>query len=187
MTFSLQVQFRTMLKIGTCFRLHISGSPCLHPHARRAFILSSLRSSSSQCRVANGRWQCTYVAIQSAAFTCSHASNADLSCSRFSQGGAGVISRDTDPVPYVESISRALDAAVRILDAGHAPDGRWIRANVPAPPLALAACLEAVECFEANDLFNAGELNVRCDFKAVEGCVRKIAADFPCGQGEVLF
>ncbi len=70
-------------------------------------------------------------------------------------GGAGVISRSTDPVPYETLLAKALDHGVAVLENERLPDV-WALHNIPQPPLAMAAALAAVEAMENSYLFNAG-------------------------------
>lgn len=71
------------------------------------------------------------------------------------QGGAGVISRETVSKPYEQALNSSLQAAQLVLDAGRVPHA-WDVADLPHPPLALAAALAAVESMEECPLFNAG-------------------------------
>lgn len=102
-------------------------------------------------------------------------------------GGAGMLSTSIDPGPYITALTTAVNAAVSVLENGHAPDLGWSRAGVPAPPLALAACLEAAEHFEGNVLFNAGKGSVLNEAGFVEneaavmyGATRKSGAVCGC-------
>lgn len=82
-------------------------------------------------------------------------------------GGAGVISRSTDPVPYEEALSRSMNAATSVLERGrHGVE--WKLHGVPEPPLVLAAALAAVDSIEDCELFNAGRGTVFNDEGIIE-------------------
>ena len=70
-------------------------------------------------------------------------------------GGAGVISRSTDPVPYEVALTSSMNAAMDVLERGR-HGAEWELHAVPEPPAALAAALAAVEIMEDCELFNAG-------------------------------
>ena len=103
-------------------------------------------------------------------------------------GGAGDISRSTDVHPFIQGLNEAVNAGVSVLQNGHVSDLQsWNADGVPPPPLALAACLEAAEVLEKNELFNAGRgavLNeagyVENEASVMYGATRKSGA--VCGR-----
>lgn len=82
-------------------------------------------------------------------------------------GGAGVISRDTDRVPYEQALEAALSCSEAVLERGR-HGAEWALHALPEPPLALAAALAAVESMEDCPLFNAGRGAVFNDAGVIE-------------------
>lgn len=71
-------------------------------------------------------------------------------------GGAGTISKDTDPLPYEKALTYSMGCAARVLECGR-HDAPWNGSGLPSPPVALGAALAAVEAMEDCELFNAGK------------------------------
>lgn len=84
-------------------------------------------------------------------------------------GGAGVISRDTDSVPYEAVLKRSVEAGVSVLEGGL--PAWWGQHDLSKPGTALAAAVAAVEVMEDSDLFNAGACSTPFVIPPCWGCL----------------